>query len=392
MQKLLAFNKIIKNIINHIHKITDLYNLLFVNKILNKFVKPIVDNKLISIRNEWYTFKILKEFIINRDFIAIGYILSSNIDYTVYINKLLKIPVKDNDINMLDFLLCISSENINGFTIDTDSDMWYKCIAITVAKNSSIMQHYLVSKCINKTNPYNWKYIMKQAVKYDNIDLVKFVMNKYGNFKWHEVFDKATQTNNLPIIELLLNNGVNNYACAVKGAIKGNHLDLIKMFEDKLTNEEWKELLQIAINKNRIEIIKYIIETHNIKLSSSYICNVNNSIDMIRYIVTHCTENILHSSILSVAVKYNNQEIFDYAFENNVTFSTEILSHNILVAATNNHKCMINLLIQKGADLNYIIVTNSKTCVMNGIICSNAQGHVLMSSYLQKLAYINSIE
>ena len=231
----------------------------------------------------------------------------------------------------------------------------------------------------DKDCPYKHSELLKNAVKEEEIDLVKYalnngaIVNQYNNAP----LQQAAARGNLDIMKLLIERGADPTNYILQHSCNSETVKfLIKQGADIHQNNG--AALTIAAANGKLNVVQYLIENGiNVKTEGKYALLMAISkkhLDVVKYLLEK--EAPIHRNgggVLGAASSEGNLEVIKYLLENGADIHTEN-DYALKIASKNGYLQIVKYLVEHGAGHISKALKNAKK-----------NNHTSIVKYLQQL-------
>jgi ankyrin repeat protein len=202
------------------------------------------DNTLLIIAARHGNFELVKYFVV------------AGLDINVRDGEVLISAIKGGYWGIIKYLID------NGANIHARND---EALLVAVKKGWLETVKYLVFKGVN---PKNIRYLRK-AAKHGHLRVVKYLVEGEGVKFNGNVLATASKEGQIDIVKYFLEWGEDEYQLelALRNAIKGEKIVLMKFLISKGANPSNPDVLREAINENFFDILKVLVEEYDVDVT-----------------------------------------------------------------------------------------------------------------------------
>jgi len=173
---------------------------------------------------------------------------------------------------------------------------------------------------------------LTEAAGYGDIKIIEWIITTYKNKRFYAKIDKAIPHGSVDYIKWLLEKKLIFYYDfeSIKMAIKHNRLDIIKLFNSKISVHT-DRLIKYAIEKNNLEIFKYLFcnkDTYDSWYTKEFIIAVKNENFEIMKILSKYNISKNNKEIFAEAAINGNFNHIKWLFENGFKYDTRVFMNS----------------------------------------------------------------
>lgn len=197
-----------------------------------------------------------------------------------------------------------------------------KPYGIIAQKAAQYGHRELLYQMINKNGVNGYDFLLINAMKGNNLDIVKEIIKLGGQF----IFGKVIYPTNRDIIIYLYENNLISIELLILGAAIGGHNDLVEKFEILHKTEWYKYGIRDIVKKNNINVLNMVIQRgYNDWNSIAIYAAKYGNINLLKEMINHGVNDWYNIGI--AAINGNQFDIFKYCVDNG--FSDFELSYSI---------------------------------------------------------------
>lgn len=306
---------------------------------------------------------------------------------------ILKLAAADNQMEMVEYI-CV---NLNPSFNDIDN-----AVIASIDNKNNTMIKYLLDKFMESDAPDKVDllgYVATYGISEGNVDFVKYIISltrdldydnllgnsaRYGNLELVKYFaslgasviapfslQEAARYGHLDVVKFLVENGNPIRSDIVVSSVTNNHLQLFKYLADQNQYEPyWYVYLDITIQKNRFDMLKYLVEVKGVKPSViQLISSLDNpaiEVEILKYLSKLLGEPLEEIKIFeeiengTLTTKIDDPQMLKKAIERSIVHDKvdvfkalvdDISEENITFAARFNSLSIMKYIVSKGIQI-----------------------------------------
>lgn len=331
----------------------------------------------------------------NQDLKKIKSLIKKGTDIHAFNDEALRIAILNANLSVIRFLI------ENGVSVKANDNF----ALLYSIKNGNLDVIKLLFEFDNYENEIRMASI--ESVKYDNLEVVKYIIAKRAN-NYRGLLKYAALNNNLKIVSYLVENGANvngGYGKPLLYSVRKGNLEIVSYLVENGANINNKILIE-SIENGQLNIIKYLMD-NGAKLClydyKALICdekmeiikillnpNTRNRIlydavycgklEIIHYCVEHGANINSYYDLLLTSINQKHYDVSKYLIENEITF--DVNNYNLLLAAVNSGiLSIVVFLVEHGLKRRAMnIDQDDKEC--KALLNSSKNGHFEIFKYL----------